>query len=169
MEVENEWVAINSGVVCVFYLAISVHPTHRSLYSLFPLLSWCRPNRRPTRIEFHTIRVVGFTLVLNAHAVPPSLNSSGISRRKACVDASIDTVRCDINEPDDRTFQRAFYAPCVAQHHLQENKPTTTSFYSLTKMSEFFNRFTTLYNLQNCEKRPSQSSSRPLVLFQTRT
>lgn len=69
MEVENEWVAINSGVVCVFYLAISVHPIYCSFYSLFPLLSWCRPNRRATRIEFHTIRIVGFTLILNAHAI----------------------------------------------------------------------------------------------------
>jgi len=37
--------------------------TYRSFYSLFPLLSWCRPDRRATRIEFHTIRIVGFTLI----------------------------------------------------------------------------------------------------------
>jgi len=68
----------------------------------------------------------------------PSLNSSGISRRKTCVDASIDTIQCDINELDDR-FNMHFMRR-VTQQHLQENK-SKTMFYSLTKMSEFFNRF----------------------------
>lgn len=69
--------------------------------------------------------------------------------------------RYDINESDNRTFQRACFMRRVAQHHLQENKLTTTSIYLLTKkfLIEFFNRLISdlIYKVLKSEERKSGS------------
>lgn len=65
------WAAVKSGVVCVFYLAISDQLSLFSFIVSSLLLDRYRPSRRATRIEFHAIRVVGFTWILNAHKPRP--------------------------------------------------------------------------------------------------